>query len=67
MAKGETILAFKKRDYPKVVNSKNIHLFLQTTMVEMNGENFFTSNIKCYSRINKNFFYQNSMMDLFGK
>ncbi len=45
--------------YPEIVDSKNIHLFLQTTMIEMNGKNFSTNNVKCYSKINKNFFNLN--------
>ena len=28
-------------------------------MIEMNGKNFSTNNVKCYSKINKNFFNLN--------
>ena len=31
-------------------------MFLRTTMTELNGENFHTKNVKCYSKDNKNFF-----------
>ena len=45
--------------FPQIKDSTNIHLFLRTTMTEINGENFYTKNVKCYSKDDKNFFKLN--------
>ena len=45
--------------FHQIKDSTNIHLFLRTTMTEINGENFYTKNIKCYSKDDKKFFKLN--------
>lgn len=55
----QSVSNFAEDYFSEIKNSRNIHLFLQTTMTEMNGENFYTKNVKCYSKNDKKFFYIN--------
>ena len=52
----QSVSNFSDNNFPQIENSKNIHLFLRTTMTELNGKNFYTNNIKCYSKDKKSFF-----------
>lgn len=52
----QSVSNFAEDYFSEVEDSKNIHLYLQTVMTEMNGENFYTKNVKCYSKIYKKFF-----------